>query len=163
MCGKISIYKSAFTLFELVVVLAIISAMVAVVLPFCKRSNEGLKIRQHSSSIAQNIRYAIDLAQRENRAVKFVFDEKYKSYYLEIEDGENSFVQLEDFTGKERFIDENIKLFDIEGFEQVGSEYYLVFDPERAWPDAWIRLYTNDLIETIRIKSKYVEIEEENI
>ena len=49
MRGKIPIYKSAFTLFELVVVLAIISAMVAVVIPFCKRSNYGLKIKQASS------------------------------------------------------------------------------------------------------------------
>ena len=53
MCGKTPVYKSAFTFFELVIVLAIISAMVAVVLPFCRRSNEGLKIRQAGSSIAQ--------------------------------------------------------------------------------------------------------------
>ena len=163
MCRKIPIYKSAFTLIELVIVLAIISAMVAVVMPFAKRSNDGLKIKQHSSSIAQAIRYAIDLAQKRNRAVKFIFNEKYRSYRLQIEDSENSFEPVEDFTGTERFMDENIHLFDIEGFEQTGQEYYLIFDPKRAWPDAWISFSTNDLTVTIRIKSKYVEIEEESI
>ena len=157
------IFTTGFTLFELVVVLAIISAMVAVVMPFAKRSNEGLKIKQHSSNIAQAIRYAIDLAEKNHRAVKFVFNEKSKSYYLQIEDGENSFIQLEDFAGIERYIDENIHLFDIEGFEQTGSEYFLLLDPQRPWPKAWFSLSTNDLTETIRINSKYVEIEEESI
>lgn len=163
MCRKIPIYKSAFTLFELVIVLAIISAMVAVVIPFAKRSNDGLKIRQHSSNIAQAIRYAIDLSEKRNKAVKFIFNEKYRSYRLQIEDSENSFEPVDDFTGTKRFFDKNIFLFDIEGFEQAGQEYFLVFDPQRPWPDAYISLSTNDLTVTIRIKSKYVEIEEESI
>ena len=75
MCGKKPIYKSAFSLFELVIVLAIISAMVAVVMPFAKRSNDSLKIKQHSSNVAQDLRYAIDLAQKSRRAVKFIFNE----------------------------------------------------------------------------------------
>jgi hypothetical protein len=45
----------------------------------------------------------------------------------------------------------------------MGQEYFIVFDPQRPWPDAWISFCTNDLTETIRIKSKYVEIEEESI
>ena len=155
---RISEDSNGFTLFELVVVLAIISAMVAVVLPFCKRSNEGLKIKQAGSSIAQTIRYAIDLAQKRNRAVKFIFNEKYKSYRLQIEDSENSFEPVDDFTGTDRFIDKNIYLFDIEGFEQTGQEYFIVFDPQRSWPNAQISFSTNDLTVTIRIKSKYIEL-----
>ena len=155
--------SNGFTLIELMVVLAIISAMVAVVLPFCKRSNDGLKIKQASSSIAQAIRYSIDLAEKRNKAVKFIFNEKYSSYCLQIENSENSFESLEDFAGTERFLDKNIHLFYIEGFEQTGQEYSIVFDPQRPWPDAWISFSTNDLTEIIRIKSKYVEIEEESI
>ena len=158
-----SVFPAGFTLFELVVVLAIISAMVAVVLPFCKRSNDGLKIKQVSSSIAQVVRYAIDLAEKRKRPVKFIFNEKYKSYCLQIEDSENSFEPVDDFTGTERFIDKNIHLFDIEDFEQIGQEYFLIFDPKKAWPNAWISFSNNDLIMTIRIKSKYVEIQEESI
>ena len=150
--GNSTVFFTGFTLFELVIVLAIISAMVAVVMPFAKRSNDGLKIKQAGSNIAKAIRYAIDLAQKRNKAVKFIFIEKY-----------NSFEPVDKFTGTERFIDENIHLFDIEGFEQAGQEYYLIFDPKRPWPDAWISLSTNDLTETIRIKSKYVEIEEDSI
>ena len=157
------IFTTGFTLFELVVVLAIISAMVAVVLPLVQRSNDGLKIKQAGSSIAQTIRYAINLAQTRNKAVKFIYNDKYRSYHLQIEDTENNFEPVDDFTGTERFLDKNIQLFDIEGFEQTGSKFFLVFDPQRPWPNAWISLSTNDLIETIRIKSKYVEIEEESI
>ncbi|MHC5061197.1 MAG: pilus assembly FimT family protein [Planctomycetota bacterium] len=161
--GNKTVFSAGFTLFELVVVLAILSAMVAVVLPLVRRSNDGLKIKQAGSSIAQTIRYAIDLAQKRNKAVKFIYNDKYRSYHLQIEDTENSFEPVEDFTGTERFINENIQLFDIEGFEQTGSESFLIFDPEMAWPNAWISFSTNDLTVTIRIKSKYVEIEEESI
>jgi prepilin-type N-terminal cleavage/methylation domain-containing protein len=157
------IWCRAFTLFELVVVLAIISAMVAVVLPFCKRSNDSLKIKQASNSIAQVVRYAIDLAEKRKRTVKFIFNEKYKSYCLQIEDSENNLEPVDDFTGTERFINENIHLFDIEGFEQTGQEYFLILDPKKPWPNAWISFSNNDLIMTIRIKSKYVEIQEESI
>ena len=157
------IFFAAFTLFELVVVLAIISAMVAVVLPFCKRSNDSLKIKQDSSNIAQAIRYAIDLAEKRNKAVRFIFNNKYKTYYLQIENSDNSFDPVEGFTGTERLIDKNINLFDVEGFEQKRSEYFLLFDPHRPWPDAWISFYTNDLTVTIKIKSKYIEIQEESI
>jgi len=161
--GNNTVFSAGFTLFELVVVLAIISAMVAVVLPFCKRSNDGLKIKQAGSSIAQTMRYAIDLAQKRNKAVKFIYNDKYSSYHLQIEDTENSFESVDNFTGTERFLDKNIQLFDIEGFEQTGSEFFLIFDPKRPWPDAWISFSTNDLTETIKTKSKYVEIEEESI
>ena len=152
-----------FTLFELVIALAIISAMVAVVLPLCKRSNDGLKIKHTGSSIAQAIRYAIDLAEKRNKPVKFIYNDKYKSYCLEIEDSQNCFVSVNDFTGTEIYIDENIHLYDIEGFEQRGQEYSIAFDPQKPWPNAQISFSTNDSIMTIRIKSKYVEIEEESI
>ncbi len=156
-------YLTGFTLFELVIVLAIISAMVAVVVPFSKRSNEGLKIKQTSSSIAQAIRYGIDLAHKRKKTVKFVFDEKYRSYHLQIEGSKNSFEPVGDFTGKDRFIDKNIHFFDIEGFEQKGSEYFLVIDPQRSRSSAWISFSTKDLIETIRINGKYVYIDENSI
>jgi Tfp pilus assembly protein FimT len=154
---------TGFTLFELVVVLAIISAMIVVVMPFCKRSNDSLKVKQHSSSIAQTLRYACDLAEKRNKAVKFIFDEKRRSYHLQIQDSENSFKPLDDFTGTEQFFDEGIQVFDAEGFEQAGSEYTLVFTPQSPWPNAWIKLSAKDIIMLIRIKSKDVDIQEESI
>jgi len=161
--GNNNVFVTGFTLFELVVVLAIISAMVAVVMPLVQRSNDGLKIKQAAADIAQVIRYAIDLADKRKRPVKFTYNDKYKSYRLEIEQDQDSFEPVDDFTGSERFLDENIVLFDIEGFEQTGQEYFLVFDPQKAWQDAWISFTTEDLIMTIKIELRYVEIEEESI
>lgn len=156
-------FSDGFTLFELMVVLGIISAMVAVVLPFCKRSNDGLKIKQVSRSIAQAMRYAIDLAEKRKKAVKFIYNDKYKSYRLEIEESENNFEAVDDFTGTETFFAENIHLFDIEGFEQSGQKYFLVFNPKEVWPDAQISFSANDLVVIIKLKSKYVEIQEKSI
>jgi prepilin-type N-terminal cleavage/methylation domain-containing protein len=152
-----------FTLIEIVIVLAIISAMIVVVLPLCKRSNNGLQIKQDSSDIAQAIRYAADLAEKGKKAVKFIFNEKFKSFHLEVEDSENSFKPVEDFTGTERYIDKNVQLNDIDGFEQNGQEYFLIFDPLRPLPDAGISFSSSDLIVTIKIHSKNVEIEEQSI
>ena len=155
--------RRGFTLFELVVVMAIISAMIAVALPLCRRSNEGLKITQDSSNIAQALRYAIDLAERKNIAVRFVFNDRYRSFHLEIEESGSLFAPLDDFAGKETFIDKSIHLFDIEGFQQDGPEYVLTLEPQNQWPSAWISLATTDLTKTIRVRGKYVAVEEESI
>ena len=162
MC-KVRNSQKGFTLFELVVVLAIISAMVAVALPFCKRSNSALKIRQLSSSIAQIVRYAIDMSEKKKESVKFIYNDKFKSYHLEIQDSQNDFKPVNDFTGTETFFSENIYLFDIEGFDQAGQEYFLVLDPKKTWPDAWISFSDNNLVVTVKIKSKHDEIREESI
>ena len=69
-------FSKAFTLFELVIVLAVISAMVAVVMPFCLRSNEALEIKQGCSDIAQALRYAIDLSGQKSVPVKFIYNKK---------------------------------------------------------------------------------------
>jgi prepilin-type N-terminal cleavage/methylation domain-containing protein len=154
--------NSAFTLFELVVVLAIISALAAMVVPFSRRSNEALKVRQHSSSIAQMLRYALSLAENSN-SVRFVFDSKSMSYSLEAADDTGNFRRSEDFVGQKRFLDNNIYLSDIDGFDQAGREYFLAFDWRLPWPQAHISLSTKDVTETIRINARSVEVEEQSL
>jgi len=158
-----NVFSAGITFLELVVVLVIISVMVGIVLPFCQRSNNSLKIKQATNSIAQTLRYAIDLAQKQNRTVMFIFNEKYGSYYLKIDKGDNSFKPVDDFTGTEKFIDENIHLYDYIGFEQAGSNYSLTFNPQNTWANALISFFAKDMIITIRIKSKIVDIEEKEI
>lgn len=150
----------AFTLFELVVVLAIISALIVIVVPFNKRGNEKLKIQQYSNDIAQTCRYAIDLAGKKQKAVRFIFSEKGMYYCLQIMQSSDYSEPLEIFAGSPRYIDKNIHLFDIEGFEQNGQEYFLAFDPQKPWPVARITFTTDDLTEIIKIDGKYVWIEQ---
>lgn len=38
-----------------------------------------------------------------------------------IEESQNNFEPVDDFTGTEQFLDKNIRLFDVEGFEQAGQ------------------------------------------
>ena len=152
-----------FTLLELVIVLAIISGMVAVVIPFAKRSSDGLKTREQSQNMAQTIRYAIDLAQNNRRAVKFIFNSKNKSYCLEADSGDDNFELAEGFLGSIRYMDKDIYISDIDGFSQDGKSFFLIFDPKRPWPTAWLSLATKDSIETIKINGKNVQIEETGI
>lgn len=154
---------TGFTFLELMVVLAIISTMVAVIMPFCKRSNNSVEIRQAGSSIAQTIRYAIDLAEKRKKAIKFIFNGKFKSYYLEMEDDYNNFKPTNDFTGTSHFIGREITLFDIQGFEQSGQEYSIIFDPQRSWPNANMTISNNESFVTIEIRSKHVQMQEKNI
>jgi len=154
---------NGFTLFELIVVLAIISAMVTVIVPFASRSNDSLRIREQSRDVAQTIRYAIDLAQNSCRPVKFVINTKNKSYYLEQTGSNEGYELIEAFLGSIRYINKKIHIFDIEGFGLNGEEFFLVFDPRKPWPKAQLSLSTKDLMETVRINAKSVQIEETGI
>jgi len=155
--------STAFTLFELIVVLTIISVMVAVIVPFAVRSNEGLKIREQSRDIAQTIRYAITLAQDRHRPTKFVINTKNKSYYLQQCNENGNFKLVESSFGTVRYIDNKIHIFDMDGFQLDAEKLFLVFDPEKPWPKAWLTLSTKDLTETLKIEAKNVQIEETSI
>ena len=150
----------AFTLVELMVVMAIIAAMLTVTLPFANRSNNALKVQQAASNIAQTLRYAINLSETKQRKIKFVFDTKNSSYYLEIANQNTGFKQLDDFAGKQRFIDNDIYLFDSEEVEHDSRKLLLIFDPQKKWPDASITFATKNLMEKIIIKGRHVDIKE---
>ena len=153
----------AFTLFELIVVLAIISSMVAAVIPFAARSNEGLKIREQTRDIAQTIRYAISLAQDQHRTVKFVINTKNKGYFLEQADENDIFDLIVSSFGTIRYINNKIHVSDMDGFNQEADEISLIFDPTKPWPKAQLCLSISDLIETVTIDAKRVYVEETSI
>jgi len=154
---------NAFTLFELIVVLSIISAMVAVILPFAARSKEGLKIIEQSHDIEQTIRYAIALTQDQHRPVKFVINIKNKSYHLEQADENGYFKLIESFLVAVRYIDNKIHIHDADGFRQEAEELSLILDPARPWPKAQFSISTRDMTKTIKINTRNVEIEETSI
>lgn len=155
--------RDGFTLIELIVVLAIISAMISVVLPFAGRSNEGLKIKEQGRDIAETIKYALDLAQNSHKQVKFVINTQDKSYQLQTADDKGFFTILESSLGSIRYIEQVVVIGDIDGFTSEGQGLTLIFDYRKPWPKASFSLSTKDLKEVITINGKSVNIEETSI
>jgi len=152
-----------FTLVELIIVLAIISAMVKVLLPYATRSNDSLKVKQQCLDMAEVIKYAIDLAINTRKSTRITINPKNKSYLLEMATQTNSYQPIEGFHGTVRYISRAANIMDIQGFCCDANDQYLIFDPTGKWPDASISLSTEDSIETIKIRGRCVEIEESTI
>lgn len=154
-----------FTLFELIVVLVIISAMLTIVIPCATRSNEGLKAKQECLNMAAAIKYAIDLAVDTGRPTRIVINPKNKSYLLEIASGIDNynFTPTEDSQGSVRYFGETIDIIDMDGFDIKAVGGCLTFDPTRPWPDASFSLSIGETINTIRIRGRQVEIDASTI
>jgi prepilin-type N-terminal cleavage/methylation domain-containing protein len=151
-----------FTLFELIVVLVIISAMMTVTIPYARRSNESLKAREECLNMTESIKYAINTAINKGKTTRLMIDMKNNSYTLQIEtksDGE-SFEPIQGFHGAVCYLSRTVRIVDMQGFETVGNNNYLEFNPRKKFSNASLSLSDNDLIRTIRICGKHVEIEE---
>ena len=162
-----SISKSmrAFTLFELVVVLTIISAIVTVAIPYATRSNEARKMEQECLNLLESIKYAIDLATDTRKATRIIIDPEKKIYSMEIQTEINSyeFKPVTSFSITGYHLGPNTNITDISGFDAEGRKYFLLFDPARQWPDASLTISAKDVVKTITVKGKYVTIYDERI
>lgn len=157
--------RSGFTLLELMVVLVIISAMIAVVLPYATRSNRGLRLEQECLSMAEAVKYAMNLAVDAGRPTRLVLDTKNQSYSIEIGSAMNrlDFQAVEDIYGTERYLGTDVHIQDVEGFGVGGGGYTLCFDPAWGWPRASVSLAAGNEMTTIRIDGRRVEIEKSAI
>lgn len=161
----IKIKSGGFTLFELIIVLAIISAMVTIVLPYATRSNNDLNLRQECLNVAETIKYGIDLANNSKDLIRIVIRPDEKCYLLEIakRSTPQNFEPVQTYQGKIRYFDQKFKILDIENFNTEGKGHYLIFDSKQPWPSGSFSLSSEDTIRTINIKGQRVEIEETTI
>jgi len=155
----------AFTLFELMVVLAIIAAMVTIVVPYATRSNEALKITQECLSLAESVRYIADLAMHTKRPTRMLIDPRNKSYLLEIATGisNQDFMPVDAIGDAIHYFGQNIRIIDITGFSVEKNVHCIVFEPTKLWPNASITLSVGDEVKKITIRSRRVEIEDSTI
>jgi prepilin-type N-terminal cleavage/methylation domain-containing protein len=154
-----------FTLLELMIVLAIIAALVTVTVPYATKSNKSLKIKQDCMSMAETIRYAVDLAIDTKKTIRVVINLKTNSYLLEAVTGtkDQSFEPIEGLGDVIHYLSQNMHIIDMKGFIMEGQECSLVFEPARPWPNATISLSSDDSIKTIKITGRRVEIEDSTI
>ncbi|MHC4742280.1 MAG: pilus assembly FimT family protein [Planctomycetota bacterium] len=156
--------STGFTLFELIVVMAIIAAMVTVAVPYATRSNKGLKVRQECLSLTQAVKYVAELAEHTRRPARIVIDEKNKYFLLEAATGtdEYSYKLIEDFGGGIRHLDPEVEITDITGFKADGRGLCLVFEPAEPWPSASITLMSENTAKRITIRGKRVEVSDDS-
>jgi len=155
----------AFTLFELMIVLVIIAAMVTVVVPYATRSNEALRTAQECLSLADTIRYIADLAVDTKRSTRILLNPENNSYLLEIAagTGDQDYEPIEAFGNAIRYFSQSIRITEVTGFSFEGSNHCLIFEPAKPWPDASISLSTREETKTIIIRGKRVQIEDSTI
>ena len=157
--------RVGFTLLELIIVLAIISAMMTVILPYATRSNEGLRMEQECLNIAQAVEYAMSLCADTKRPTRLVVNIEERSYSVEIasEFSSRHFLPTEDAFGTVRYLGRDIHVMDLDGFDIEDKGYFLLFDPADVWPEATISLAAGNTVRTIKINGKRVEIEDSTI
>ena len=83
-----------------------------------------------------------------------------KCFLLEIAtDNDHNFRAIEEFGnyGNHNF-GLDIQITDVEGFNTEGSGYSLVFNPKEKWPYGSISISLDDLVSTINIRGKIVEV-----
>lgn len=157
--------RNAFTLFELMVVLVIIAAMVTVVLPYATRSNEAMNLTQESLNLADSLRYMIETASDSQRPTRITIDSRNNCYVMEIASGisNRDFKPVEGIGNAMHYFGSELRILNITGFTTDGSDYHLTFEPARPWPNASISFSSGELIKTVTIRGKRVEIEDSTI
>lgn len=156
--------STGFTLFELIVVVAIIAVMVTVAVPYATRSNKGLKLEQQCLSLAQAVKYVAESAEHTRRPARIVVDEKNNCFQLEAatREDESGFRLIEDFGGGIRYLDQEVEITDVNGFRSGGNGLCLLFEPSKPWPSGSITLASENTAKTIKIRGKKVEISEDS-
>lgn len=152
----------AFTLIELVIVMFIIAAMLTMIMPYAARSDDNLKLRQHALGMAEALRYAVSTAENTGRPARIRIDTKTKSWSFQTLDPANPQLLLPTYHASEtpQYLGDNIHILEIEGFTVEVDAYYLLFDPRQPWPSARVSLATRDMVQTVYIQDKRIEIEE---
>jgi len=147
-------------------VLVIMTTALAIVVPYVTRSNVGLKVDEVCRDIASAVKYAVDRAVNLGRPVRLVISPHGRNFQLEqAEDITGGIYAAIDGTpGQARFFDERLYITDVDGFEALGADrYVLVFDPRRPWPRAEIAIASNDAARTIYIKGRMAEVQQTDL
>lgn len=152
-----------FTLFELVIVLAIMAAMITIALPYVSQRNDAMRVDGFSHDLADAVRYAIDLAEGEGSAVKLVIDTANNGYRLQQADDNVGYRSAKGFIGEFQYLNDDVRIDILEGFVADGRSVYLLFDPGKRWPDARFSISTENSAKTIIVNGKNIEIEDPGI
>ena len=151
-----------FTFVELMVVLAILSIMVTVVLPYANRTGRHAQLQQESANLETALILLIEQAKRSQRPTRLVVDTIEQSYQLQQASNrpDEDFEPLPGNLGQVRFISRSCSFDELDGFQSDGKKTVLLFDPSRPWPHGSLTLI--DELETVRLEFRGQIIEWHN-
>ena len=144
----------------------IMTTALTIVVPYVTRSNLGLKTDEVCQDIASAAKYAVDCAVGSAVPVRLVVSPHSRRFQLEqAEDifGE-IYTSIDGTQGQARFFDERVYITDIDGFEVLGADrYVLVFDPRKPWPHAEIAIASDHVARTIYIKGPLANVSQTDL
>lgn len=146
--------------------LVIMTTALTLVVPYVTRSNVGLKVDEVCQDITSAIKYAVDSAVNLGRPVRLVISPHSRNFQLEqAEDITGAiYTPIDGTPGQTRFFDERLYIADVDGFEVLGADrYVLTFDPRRPWPRAEIVIASNHVARTIRIEGPVADVQQKDL
>ena len=139
---------TAFTLVELILVLAILTLVVAMIAPSLRGFSTGRTHRNMANTILALTRYARTQAIAEGRTYRLNFDASDKELWLTYEDGSTFRAPGNDF-GEHMAVSEGLQMQSDVAAKQDGNRY-VEFHPSGRTDPARVRV-TNRMGETIEI------------
>ena len=120
-----------FTLVELLLVLVLIAISMAAITPRIGESISGWQVRESSKNMLAVIRLARQMAITMQEVMVFALDSDSTSFAVKsVRHSPGSSDISNDFLVPRQFLGEGVKIVQLEGFDQLGSERVIVF-----WPD----------------------------
>ncbi len=120
-----------FTLVELLLVLVLIAISMAAITPRIGESISGWQVKESSKNMLAVIRLARQMAVTRQQVMVFALDSDSTSFAVKSASlSPGSSEVSNDFLVPRQFLGEGVKIVQLEGFDQLGSERVIVF-----WPD----------------------------
>jgi len=138
--------RSAFTLLELLVVIIILAAISMGIMPVYVSSMNGIRMRNARNDLISTIRYAQEMAVRESREYRILFNVEENSYRLEYLAGLNEreekvFEPVGTLFGEAQKLPEFLALQRIDARRDARTrDYFIACLPSGASDKATIRL-----------------------
>jgi type II secretion system protein H len=119
---------SGFTLVELLLVLVLIAITMAAIAPQLRGSIAAWQLRESSKNMLTAIRLARQFALTTQEITVFALDANNASFTVKrIDSSVDSDSPSNDLLVQRQFLDQSVKIVNVEGFEQIGREKSLVF------------------------------------
>ena len=160
----VAIQITAFTFAELLVLLAILSVMATIALPYASHSNRQLQWQQEIANLKTSLALLIEQAKTTQRPTRLTIDPVEQSYQLQQTSNraDEDFEPLPGALGQKRLLEKHSSFDQLEGFQNDGQNKILLFDPSRPWPRAELTILTEQSIHHLLINGQTIEYQHEN-
>jgi len=150
------LYKRAFTLVELMIVLVMVAVISAVAVPYSSNSDARFDVQQQCLDIKNYLHFALSAAESQGNKYRFAIDCKDKSYWLEYWQ-DSQYKAIVGPFGSRKKISSRITAVTKEGFDEENVSY-IIYDPTKSWPIANIEIDSVKGGYRIEINAREIEI-----